>query len=85
MKCIPVIVLLMLLTSCVSNTVYKIVVPDLDFPKFPKADIMNENGDGTITVDEQWIVRLAEYSIRIEETEYNYKELKAFLEKENDK
>jgi len=78
--CTMVTLLITLLTSCVSNTVYKTVVPDLDFPTFPKAEIMRDNGDETVSVDKQWIVRLAEYSIRIQETEDNYNEIKTLLE-----
>lgn len=71
----------MLSTSCVSNTVSKFVVPDLDFPTFPLADIIEDNGDNTSTVDNQWLVRLAEYSIRIQETEDDYNDIKRLYEK----
>ena len=79
--CIAVIVLLTLLTSCVSNTVTKFVVPNLDFPTFPLADTIEDNGDNTSTVDNQWLVRLAEYSIRIQETEDDYNDIKRLYEK----
>lgn len=72
--------LLMLLTSCVSNTVYKTVVPDLDFPTFPLADVMTDNGNGTTAVDNGWIIRLAEFYIRYSETESDYKEIKELYE-----
>lgn len=72
--------LLMLLISCVSNTVYKTVVPEVSFPKFPRAESIFNNGDGTCTVSSDWIVQLAEYSIRIQETENNYKEIKELYE-----
>ena len=72
--------LLMLLTSCVSNTVYKTVVPDLDFPTFPLADVMSDNGNGTTAVDNGWIIRLAEFYIRYSETESDYKEIKELYE-----
>ena len=72
--------LLMLLTSCVSNTVYKTVMPDLDFPTFPLADVMSDNGNGTTTVDNGWIIRLAEFYIRYSETESDYKEIKELYE-----
>ena len=75
------IVLLTLLTSCVSNTVTKFVVPNLDFPTFPLADTIEDNGDNTSTVDNQWLVRLAEYSIRIQETEDDYNDIKRLYEK----
>ena len=72
--------LLMLLTSCVSNTVYKTIVPDLDFPTFPLADVMTDNGNGTTAVDNGWIIRLAEFYIRYSETESDYKEIKELYE-----
>ena len=72
--------LIMLLTSCVSNTVYKTVMPDLDFPTFPLADVMSDNGNGTTSVDNEWIVRLAEFYIRYSETESDYKEIKELYE-----
>ena len=70
----------MLLTSCVSNTVYKTIVPDLDFPTFPLADVMTDNGNGTTAVDNGWIIRLAEFYIRYSETESDYKEIKELYE-----
>lgn len=76
--------LLMLSTSCVSNTVYKTVVPDLDFPTFPLADVMLDNGNGTTSVDNEWIVRLAEFYIRYSETESDYKEIKKLYETDKD-
>lgn len=72
--------LLMLLTSCVSNTVYKTVVPEVSFPKFPRAESISDNGDGTCTVSSEWIVQLAEYSIRIQETENNYNQIKSLYD-----
>ena len=72
--------LITLLTSCVSNTVYKTVVPDLDFPTFPLADVMTDNGNGTTAVDNGWIIRLAEFYIRYSETESDYKEIKELYE-----
>lgn len=75
---------IMLLTSCVSKTVVKFIVPDVDFPIFPVADTMINNKDGTVTVDSEWVVKIAEYSIRIEETESNYKEIKELYENNKD-
>ena len=74
------ILLITLLTSCVSNTVYKTIVPDLDFPTFPLADVMTDNGNGTTAVDNGWIIRLAEFYIRYSETESDYKEIKELYE-----
>ena len=71
--------LIMPLTACRSTkivTEQEIVIPELDFPIFPLADQMINNRDGTVTVSADWIVRLEEYRIRIEETEKNYKMIK---------
>ena len=74
----------MLLTACVSpkvEYVEKPVVPELVFPIFPALDGGVKNPDGTVSVPGEWIVRVAEYKIRIEETEKNYNDLKALYEK----
>ena len=73
----------MLLMNCVSvKTEYieKPVVPPITFPIFPALTAATRNGDGTVIVNEDWIVRLAEYKIRIEETESNYNDLKSLCE-----
>ena len=73
-----------LLTSCVSDKIVYIdraFVPEISFPIFPTLEGGSENADGTVTVDGAWIVELAEYKIRIEETEKNYNDLKALYEK----
>lgn len=76
--------LIMLLTSCVSTKI-KYVVPDIDFPTFPLVENISNNGDGTVTVDSDWIVRLAEYSIKIKETEDNYMGIKELYENGGEK
>lgn len=76
----------MLLTACVSTkiiTVEKTVVPELTFPIFPYADVMTVNEDGTVSVPSEWLVRLEEYHIRIQETERNYSDLKKLYEENN--
>lgn len=73
------ILLAMLLTSCVSGKVEyieKAYVPELNFPIFPALDGGIENADGSVSVSAEWIIQLAEYKIRIEETEKNYNEIK---------
>ena len=68
-----------LLTCCVSTrTEYR--VPELDWPKFPALEVGLDKGNGKVEVTDEWIVRLAEYRIRIEETEKNYNELKRLYE-----
>lgn len=62
----------MLLASCISERIeYRDRVPELVFPPFPslEGEVVTENG---ILVPEDWFVRLAEYRLRIEETEKNY-------------
>ena len=55
-------------------------MPEISFPIFPALEGESENADGSVTVPADWIVRLAEYKIRIEETEKNYNDLKALYE-----
>ena len=77
---IMVILLVTLLTSCVSGKIEYIekpYVPEISFPIFPALDGGIENEDGSVSVPAEWIVELAVYKIRIEETEKNYNELKA--------
>lgn len=75
----------MLLTGCVSpriEYVEKPMVPALSFPVFPVLEGGEKKGDGTVSVPEEWIVRLSDYRIRIEETEKTYMDLKALCEGE---
>ncbi len=68
-----------LLTCCVSTrTEYR--VPELNWPEFPALEEGLDKGNGRVEVTDEWIVRLAEYRIRIEETEKNYNELKRLYE-----
>lgn len=78
--CITAILLLTLLTSCVSGRVEYIekpYVPEISFPIFPALEGGTENEDGTVSIPAEWIVELAVYKIRIEETEKNYKDIQA--------
>lgn len=71
--------LTMLLTACQTSkvvTVEKVIIPELSFPIFPTDNQMKNNYDGTVTVTADWIVRLAEYKILIEETQNNYQQIK---------
>lgn len=58
----------------------KPVVPSISFPIFPALTDAVKNDDGSVTVSGDWLVRLAEYKIRIEETEQNYNDLKTLYE-----
>ena len=48
----------------------------ISFPKFPELGDATENDDGTVTLDGEFLVRLAEYKFRIQETEESYEKLK---------
>lgn len=60
-------------------------MPEIVFPIFPALDGETRNADGTVSVPGEWLVRLAEYRIRIEEANRNYKEIKALCEGEEKK
>ena len=78
---ICIMVLLPLMTSCQSVRVErKYIVPDIDFPEFPALD-REINTDGSWTIPKESVDDLAEYYIRIQETEKNYKDIKSLLEK----
>lgn len=81
MLCTVVTLLTTLLSCCATNSVKeKVLVPDLVFRVFPSLDGGKKNPDGTVSVPNEWLVRLAEYRIRIEETEKNYGDIKALYE-----
>lgn len=61
--------LLTLLMSC--QSVSTCHVPDLVFPEFPPIELA-ESG---IVVSENWLIRLAEFRIRLEELESSYNAL----------
>lgn len=71
-----------LLTCCQSPrqvVVDKPYVPELVFPTFPALSGAERPGDGTVTVSEDWVIRLAEFRIRLEELEANYEGMKALF------
>ncbi len=80
--------LIMLLAGCQSTRieyVEKPVVPPLSFPVFPllkDGETVRNREAGTVTVPEEWIVRLRIYQIEIEKTEKNYMGIKALYEGE---
>lgn len=66
--------------------VEKPVVPEIAFPVFPVlSGAVRNREERTVSVPEEWIVRLEEYRIRIEETEKNYNEIKKIYENETEK
>ena len=74
-----------LLTCCQSPrqvVVDKPYVPELVFPPFPALFGAERNKDGTVTVSEDWVIRLAEFRIRLEELEANYEGMKALFSDE---
>lgn len=79
MPCMMALCLLMI--SCQSARVeYKYIVPDVDFPKFPILD-REVHADGSWTLPKDSVDLLAEYYVRIMETEKDYKDIKRLLEK----
>lgn len=69
------------MTSCQSVRVeHKYIVPDIDFPEFPAIE-REINSDGSWIIPKESIDELAEYYIRIQETEKNYNDIKRMLEK----
>ena len=73
--------LCLLMISCQSTRIeYKYVVPDVDFPKFPILD-REVHADGSWTLPKDSVDLLAEYYVRIMETEKDYKDIKSLLEK----
>lgn len=78
----------MLLTACRTTKieyVEKSVVPEIVFPIFPTLTGATRNRDEhTVSVPEEWIVRLEEYRIRMNETEKNYNDLKTLYESEGE-
>ena len=76
-----IVALCLLMTSCQSVRVEnKYIGPDIEFPEFPALD-REINTDGSWTIPKESVDDLAEYYIRIQETEKNYKEIKRLLEK----
>ena len=68
----------MLLASCPSARVSpEPRLPPLDFPEIPRAEVMEPGEDGrTVTVDADWIIRIAEFSIRYDALIEEYSELR---------
>ena len=66
--------------------VEKPVVPEITFPVFPVlSGAVRNKEERTVSVPEEWIVRLEEYKIRIKETEKNYNEIKKIYENKTEK
>ena len=59
------------------------VVPDIAFPAFPSLDGAHAVSATETAVPNDWLFKLAEYKIRIEETEKNYIDLKNLYEGED--
>ena len=71
-------VLITPLTSCVTERiVIKNDVPALTFPAFPYSDDMEVSADKkTVTVSSEWVVRLAEFTIKYEALQEEYESLR---------
>lgn len=66
------------------TAVEKVIVPEIEFPAFPVLVGSVKNENGTVTVPWIYLVRLAEYKIRIEETEKTYRDLRAMYQRGTD-
>ena len=67
-----------LLACCRSPTVERAYLPELSFPPFPPI----ETAESGVTVSEDWVIRLAEFRIRLEELEADYADMKGLAETE---
>lgn len=73
--CLPII-------SCQSARVeYKYIVPDIEYPAFPLLE-REVHKDGSWTIPKESVDQLAEYYVKIQESEKSYKEIKELYEKE---
>lgn len=80
-----IMVLCLLILSCQSARVeYRYIVPDIEYPIFPALE-REINKDGSWTIPKESADLLAEYYIRVQEAEKDYKEIKESYEKENRK
>lgn len=79
---IVVTLLAMHLISCATTkTEVKTIVPEIVFPIFPELNEYRITDEGVI-VPTEWIIRVAEYTIQIDETEKNYVQIKELYENE---
>lgn len=70
--------LLMQLTSCAgTRVVERVVCPEILWPAFPVLGRCDFIDEGTANIDRDYLVRLAEYRIRIESEEEKYEAIKA--------
>lgn len=77
--------LCLLILSCQSARIeYRYIVPDIEYPTFPALE-RKVNKDGSWTIPKESADLLAEYYIRVQEAEKDYKEIKESYEKENRK
>ena len=75
--------LVMLLTSCLTDRIKPVEKPvliDLYFPEFPSMPSCTRNVDGSVTVPGDYIVSLAEFKIKYEEAMKNYEEIRKLYE-----
>lgn len=72
------------MTSCQSVRVeYRYIVPDIEYPKFPALE-REVHKDGSWTIPKESVDLLAEYYVKIQESEKNYNDIKRLLEKEKE-
>ena len=69
---------MLLLQSCVSNTVVK--VPEISFPDFPPIPENVTVEDDMVVVPQEWIIELSVYRIKMEEAQKTYEGLRRIYE-----
>ena len=69
----------LLIISCQSVRVeYKYIVPDIKYPEFPLLE-REVHKDGSWTITKESVDQLAEYYVKIQESEKSYKEINQAL------
>ena len=78
---LTILTLTLLCLSCMTTqATTEYVVPEIDFPTFPILTGAYGINEVETVVPNSWLFKLAEYKIRIDETEKNYKTVKQICE-----
>lgn len=76
--------LILLSASCTTTRKTEIYVPDLDFPHFPGLEGARAVTSTETAVPNAWLFALAEYKIKIMETQYFYEKVKERAENDTE-
>jgi len=61
----------------------KTYVPEIEFPVFPEAENLEQNGE-RVSGEAEWFIRLAEFRIKYERAVKDYNMIKDMYEVKND-